>query len=130
VLHLIVRSTKRQADSTRGIERREALVSRVPGAPVSQPQPGDRLVTTIARCCREARVLIRRRLASQFAWEAYASAAGPALGAFPPLPDVGPRLCPESDSPLFRRWTRNALVPFAFLAREERGTKNGERARS
>jgi hypothetical protein len=34
VPHLIVRSTKRQADGASGIERCEVLVSRVPGAPV------------------------------------------------------------------------------------------------
>ena len=34
MLHLIVRSTKRQADGAGGIERCEVRVSRVPGAPV------------------------------------------------------------------------------------------------
>jgi hypothetical protein len=34
VLHLVVRSTKRQANRAGGIESREVLASRVPGAPV------------------------------------------------------------------------------------------------
>jgi hypothetical protein len=43
VLHLVVRPTKRQANSARGIERREVLVSRVPGA--SAPWRGAKMQT-------------------------------------------------------------------------------------